>query len=99
MDKQRTREIQRQWREQQRAKARGEFPLPFDDLKAMFDMLDADLPRQGCNKTRRLTQQWLESNGHDTEAVFAWLDAQGGYCDCEILANVEEQIDEAMHGL
>jgi len=61
----------------------------------MFDMLDAELPRKGCDHSRRLTHEWLASRSHDIERVFAWLDTQGGYCDCEILANVEERVDEA----
>ena len=97
MDKQGKREMRRQWREGQRAEARAELPLPFDELKAMFDMLDAELPRHGCGHTRRLTQRWLEEYGHDAEPVLAWLERRGGYCDCEILLNVEQHVEDAMH--
>ena len=96
MDKQRRKELKRRWREGQRAEARAALPLPFDELKAMFDMLDAELPRHGCDRTRRLTRRWLEGHGHDAELVFAWLDQHGGYCDCEVLANVEQHVDDAM---
>jgi hypothetical protein len=96
MDKQYKKELKRQWRDGQRAMARAELPLPFDELKALFDMLDAEVPRQGCDKTRRLTRRWLEWRGHDIETVFAWLDQHGGFCDCEVLANVEQHVDDAM---
>jgi hypothetical protein len=36
------------------------------------------------------------ASGNDVETVFAWLDTHGGYCDCEVLANVEQEVDEAM---
>ncbi len=88
-----------QWRDQQRKAALAALPLPLPELKAMFDMLDVEFPRQGCDHTRRLTRAWLESRGHDVARVFVWLDAQGGFCDCEILANVEQQVDEAAKGL
>ena len=98
MDKHRRKELKRQWREGQRAEARAELPLEIDELKTMFDMLDAELPRHGCDHTRRLTRRWLEGRGHDAEPVFAWLDQHGGCCDCEVLANVEQHVDDAMHG-
>lgn len=85
-----------QWRDQQRKAVLDALPLPVPELRAMFDMLDVEFPRQACDHTRRLTRAWLEGRGHDVERVFAWLDTQGGYCDCEILANVEEKVDDAI---
>ena len=84
-----------QWREQQRKAALAALPLPVPEIQAMFDMLNVEFPRQGCDHTRRLTLAWLETRGHDVQEVFAWLDTQGGFCDCEILANVEEKVDDA----
>ncbi len=90
--------LKAQWRDQQRKVALAGLPLPVAELKAMFDMLNVEVPRQGCDHTRRLSRAWLESRGRDVERVFAWLDTQGGYCDCEILANVEEKVDDATNG-
>lgn len=36
-------------REQQRSAAFAELPLPVQELKAMFDMLDEELARKGCD--------------------------------------------------
>ena len=44
-----------QWRDQQRKAALAALPLPVPELKAMFDMLDVEFPRRGCDHTRRLT--------------------------------------------
>jgi hypothetical protein len=82
-------------RDQERRAALAALPLPLSELEAMFDMLDIELGTHRCDHTRRHTQAWLQSRGHDVDAVFAWLDTQGGYCDCEILANVEENVDDA----
>ncbi len=95
MDKTRKKSLKTQWRQQQREAALAALPLPVSELKAMFDMLDVELPLKGCDHSRRLTQAWLQSRGHDTDPVFAWLDTQGGYCDCTILLNVEQQVDDA----
>ena len=96
MDKAEKKRLKEQWRDQQRKAAVAAFPLPFPELKAMFDMLNAELPRKGCDHSRRLTEAWLRTRGHDVKHVFTWLDSEGGFCDCEILANVEQSVDEAM---
>ena len=88
-------QLKTQWRDQQRQATLAALPLPVPEMKAMFDMLDAELPREGCNHSRRLTRAWLASRGHDVERVFEWLDTQGGFCDCAIFANVEERVDDA----
>ena len=82
-------------RDQERKAALAALPLPIPELEAMFDMLNVELGANECDHTRRLTQAWLKSRGHDVEMVFAWLDTQGGHCDCEVLANVEQNVDEA----
>lgn len=56
-------------------------------------MLDAELTKEACNHSRRLTESWLR--GYDVQPVLVWLDSQGGYCDCEVLANAEEIADDA----
>ena len=83
MGEKQKKELSRQWRAEQRAKARAAFPIPPDRLRAMFDMLDRE----------------LSINHLPVAAVFGWLDDQsGGFCDCEILANVEQQVQDALHG-
>lgn len=95
MDAEQKKKRKAQVRNQQRKAALAALPLPVAELKALFDMLDAELPVKGCDHTRRLTQAWLETLGHPVESVFAWLDTQSSYCDCEILANVEERVNDA----
>jgi len=90
-EKQSRKEVLRRLREQQRVEARTALPLPDDQLRAMFAWLDRELPSRGCHHTRRLTQEFLEQRGLSTEAVLSWLDDNGGFCDCEVLANVEER--------
>ncbi len=86
----------KRWKDSQRAAARAKLPLPNDQLQALFDMLDRELPRAGCDRTRRLTESFLRQRDHDVAAVFAWLDDNGGFCDCEVLANTEQYWLEAL---
>lgn len=83
------------WKADQRAAARAKLPLPHEQMQAMFDMLDVEFPKRGCDHTLRLTSEWLISNNLPVERVVAWLRENGGYCDCEALANSEQAWHEA----
>ncbi len=75
---------------QQRAAARAKAPLPDSQMQALFDMLDKELPLQGCDHTLRLVHRWLLDQKAGVEPVEAWLHDNGGHCDCEALANAEQ---------
>ena len=65
-------------------------PISFANLAALFDHLDEQLGEQGCDHTPKMTKAFLENKKLNTEAILPWLEEYGGYCDCEVLANVEE---------
>jgi hypothetical protein len=71
------------------AKAIEEMPISLAHLGQLFDHLDVEL-ENGCDHTPRITTAFLTSNGLNPEIILPWLHDQGGFCDCEILANVEE---------
>jgi hypothetical protein len=96
-DKRSRKEALDRWKADQRAAARAKLPLPDDQMKAMFDMLDLEFPRQGGDHTLRLTRAWLQSKGLPVDAVVAWLHDNGGFCDCEVLANAEQKWRDAIH--
>lgn len=81
----------RAFKAQQRAAAAAALPLPKADLAALFDHLDAELSAVACDDTLRHTTRFLTGRGLDVEHVTGWLRGAGGYCDCEVLANVEGQ--------
>ena len=65
-------------------------PISFGDLAALLDHLDEELGEHGCDHTSKMTKAFLENKKLNTEAILPWLEEHGGYCDCEVLANVEE---------
>ncbi|WP_085947151.1 DUF2695 domain-containing protein [Vreelandella titanicae] len=65
-------------------------PLSLAVLGELFDYLDETLEQEGCDHSPRATQLFLSQKGLDPNQVLPWLEEQGGNCDCEILANVEE---------
>jgi hypothetical protein len=89
-DKRRRKELLAKWGADQRAAARAKVPLPDEQMQALFDMLDVEIPRQGCDHSLRLTRAWLANKELPAEPVVAWLQDNGGYCDCEALMNAEE---------
>jgi hypothetical protein len=83
------------WRDQERGAARARLPLDDAEMEALFSMLGKRLPEAGCDDTRRLTDAWLQERGRSMDSVHRWLDENGGFCDCEVLANSEEAWREA----
>ena len=96
-DKRRRKELLDQLRAAQRAASRAALPVPDAQMQALFDMLDHELPRHGCDHTLRLTRHWLVAQNLDDESVVRWLRDHGGFCDCEALANAEQCWRDAIH--
>lgn len=81
-----------------RKKAGDEFenslPMSKENFKKLFDYLNTELGDKGCDDTNRITRLFLDQiDAANSQGVLDWLADKGGYCDCEILANVEEQFE------
>ena len=48
----------------------------------------------GCNHTFRFAEDWAEKNKIDIIQLYQYLNANGGFCDCEICFNVSELLHE-----
>lgn len=88
-------ERRKQIKDELKNKADQEFerslPMKRDNFKKLFDYLDAQLTGKICDDTNILSKSYLlQSNIEKVDKVLEWLEEQGAYCDCEILANVEE---------
>jgi hypothetical protein len=95
-DKQKRKEMLHAIRAKERAEARAKLPMSDELMKSMFDMLDNDFPRVGCNHTLRLVEAWAAANQVDVNKLTAWCRDNGGFCDCEVLANCEEHWQNAV---
>ena len=66
-------------------------PTSRSNFKKLFDHLDALLGQRGCDHTNSLAKAFLRDlTIENSDEVVTWMADHGGYCDCEILANVEE---------
>jgi hypothetical protein len=87
------RRLKREWKEVQRSTARQTFPLPESELASMFDAVGVAVERDGCAHTLRATTVWLAERP-EARAVIAWLAENGGYCDCEVVANAADHFEQ-----
>ena len=86
-------ELKKAWKQQERQKLIASIPMPHQDLRDLFDHLDQE-SESGCDHTLRLTTAFLQKRGLDVERIVPWLREHGGYCDCEVIANVEDKFGE-----
>jgi hypothetical protein len=70
---------------------RGSLPVAVPVLQKLMQNLQTDLKQ--CDHTLLTTETFLMSAGAEPEPVLRWLESHGGYCDCEVLANVAEVVD------
>jgi len=78
------------WKERERERQETSIPIPKGDLKALFDWLDRpNCPP--CDHTLKETAEFLRSRNLDVDKTVAWLRENGGYCDCEVIYNVEDE--------
>lgn len=88
MDKKEKKEILKQIREGERKRAFAELPLNRNDFADLFKYLDEALS-EACDHTSTKTKAFLDNRNLNRPEVIKWLESNGGYCDCEILNNVE----------
>ena len=80
--------LKQQYLEQERQRERSRILLTDTELEALLDHLDERLESEGCDHTHRRTRRWLTDHGKG-DRVLSGFEDLGGYCDCEILSNVD----------
>ena len=78
------------WQARERQAAKDAFPLPDASLRSLFAHVGHAVRQEGCDHTLRATDAWIAEHAVAREPVIAWLEENGGYCDCEVAANAED---------
>jgi hypothetical protein len=73
-----------------RAAEAARIPISREDLTQLFGHLDTSLAK-GCDHSLRFTRAFLHEKQLSEASIVPWLGEYGGYCDCEVLANVAER--------
>ena len=93
-DKERRKQLLNELREKAREEFENSLPMDKSKFVSLFDYLDSELGAKECEDDHTMTRAYLNTIGiENAEDVLGWLAVNGGYCDCEILANVEEQFE------
>ncbi|MEO8237869.1 MAG: DUF2695 domain-containing protein [Flavobacterium sp.] len=93
-EKERRKQILSELRQKQQKEFEQSLPIDRENFENLFDYLDIHLEENGCDDTNKLTVAFLTNiKIENIETVLNWLAENGGYCDCEILANVEEKFE------
>lgn len=62
-------------------------------LDALRAFVDGQVVRHGCDHTHRFTRQWAERESVDWDDLLDVLEHNGGFCDCEVVLNLPEDMD------
>jgi hypothetical protein len=62
-------------------------------LAGLFGHLGERLDQGRCDNTMRLAAKYLSDKCGDLDEALDWLARRGGFCDCEVLLNVEPPDD------
>ncbi len=93
-EKQRRKELHRELARKEYEDFLKSLPIDKTIIIELFDFLDLELGERECNHDYQITQEFLKQKGVNNESLFDWFQENGGYCDCEILYNVEEKFEE-----
>jgi hypothetical protein len=96
-EKTRRKELLNSQREDKRRSVREGLPVPAAMMKSLFDYVDKQLSSSECDDTLHHAGEFIHANSLPEEAVVAWLEAAGGFCDCEVF-NAEELLEDAFPG-
>lgn len=77
--------------EKERVSFRASLPMEETKFPPFFDFLDQQLGEYGCGHDLSLVGKYCTKNNLDFVTLSKWCEKYGGYCDCEVLANVEDE--------
>jgi hypothetical protein len=94
MDKKKRKEILNQLVEKELVEFKNGLPTDENSFSELFDYLDIQLGKKGCDHSTILTRTFFDKKEIlNVDQVLEWLEDNGGGCDCEVLANVEDLFD------
>lgn len=63
-------------------------PAPKEKIEDLFDYLEFKLETDECDHHLRYAMQYMMQKGLNFPKVTAWLNENGGYCDCKVLQEI-----------
>ncbi|MDF1682202.1 DUF2695 domain-containing protein [Ponticaulis sp.] len=88
--------IKKEIRDRERTQFIESMPFRANELRKVLKQLDRELSKAGCDHTLKKTLYIIRILSIDEDTAVIWLHDHGGYCDCEVLANIEGRFEDAM---
>lgn len=85
------RRLKAEYKRAERDEARGHMVLDADQLDELLDYVEAEVESAGCDHSLRATRAWAAANEIEPEVLAESLGHFGGFCDCEVLLNVDAE--------
>jgi len=94
MDKKQKKELLKKYAEEQKNNFINSLPFKKSLFEKLFDYLDENLENHECDHSYKLTINFLKEHNLPVEKSLEWMKSNGGFCDCEVLWNIEDKIQE-----
>jgi hypothetical protein len=92
MDKSEKKRLKQKFREDNKKAFYDSLPMSKELFQQLFDFLDKKSESgERCTEEHTFAIEFLVRNNIPVEPVLTFLEEHGGYCDCEVLSNVEEK--------
>lgn len=89
-EKERRKTLKNEFKNKERELIFSSPPVSPDALIGLFDYVEAHVQEHDCDETLRFSIECAEQSNWDVDKITEWFRANGGYCDCGVLMNVEE---------
>lgn len=66
-------------------------PVSKEKLEELFEFIEDELYETECDDTARFAMQFMLNENLPFPKILAWLNANGGHCDCKIMENIERE--------
>ncbi|MEQ3634891.1 DUF2695 domain-containing protein [Alcanivorax sp.] len=93
MDKDQKKKLKAQYKKNEQDEIRASIPMSVDELKDLLSFLNRE-PAPECDHTLKESIEFIESRKLNPEVVVPWLGEHGGFCDCEVIYNVYDDVGE-----
>lgn len=94
MNKAEKKKFMKEYRRKQMQDFEDSLPMERNLFFELFDYLNTKLEEIECNHDFTLTKKFLRDRGVEIEKVIEFLEKNGGFCDCEVILNVEEKFEK-----
>lgn len=62
-------------------------------VESLCSFVDELVRSQGCDHTHRFSREWAATAAIGWDDLLDLLEQNGGYCDCEVVLNLPEEVD------